>query len=344
MGGGSGASSVSNNTTVSNALQNLANQNSPSPTPSVSGGGSGVPPSGGAGKGNPSGPGSQGPGNPGGGNNQGGQSPGGKPTPPNPNAVTNPFAAAFPALANVMSGPAGTVITAAALAVPLLQAGVSAVDRGGKGAQDLLNTSFGKDPLPFAKSASKVAQTLIDPLGVNIPLQMAVSGFETLLSLTGEIRDYAKKDLGFSPEALSADVEGSIVKLLSDIEIAQRTDPLKAEFIRVWTDVMVLFSEFQAQLFEVFAPAVIDLLKSLVVILKTTEASGSFIGGLIESALGMFPGFPFFKIIIDLLSQIHDNTKKEEKIPAGLSQEILDFMNPNLQVRNMRQAFPNFVW
>jgi hypothetical protein len=236
----------------------------------------------------------------------------------------------------------GTAAQIAAMAIQAAQMINGGIRDYGQQASKTVNATLGDNPYDAARQHSKLAQKSIDPLGVNIPVQVAVTGFDALLSLTEEIKKNAEKDLAFSPLSLSASVEGDIQKLLQSMDLAQRLDPTKAEVIRLNTQVEMAWNEFKVEMFENIAPHIIVLLTAMSNLIqlgtgaqKTTQ---DLIGSLISPA-GQAGAF-----LKDVLERIAGNTKKPANAidKSDLMVQVSKFLDPyNVRPINRPAAHPN---
>jgi hypothetical protein len=218
------------------------------------------------------------------------------------------------------------------------QGGATAVNNIGNTIRGGLNDS----PITGLKAINKGIHETADPLGLFTPI--AVAGFDQLLSLTEEIRNYAMKDIQFAPETLQASVEGDISKLLQSIDLSMKNDPLKAAFVRVNTTLEMAWADLQAKVFEVLQPIIIPLMQTMVTHLR---AAVRFLDLLQAGMYAIAGNIPVFGIAIRaLLQQIQTNTAPpvNNLATSGILKQIEDFMNPsNLQDIN-RRNIPNPVF
>lgn len=230
--------------------------------------------------------------------------------------------------------------------VKVSQAINSYIDSSGKTVQQYSKSLLTQDdPAEYAKSEMRLSQKLYDPLGVNVPVQVFVTGMDVLLSLTQDLVEYAKKDVVFSPMALSASIEGSIEKLMKTIELGSKTDPVKASIIQVWTEFEVMFMEFKAYFVQNFGPFIIANLRLVLMTLKTAEASAPYLVQIAEW-VQLGPMNKILKDVLFYLIGIHDNTKPGNNMPSNITKQIEDFMDPNKQIQNLKNTFnfPNVMW
>jgi hypothetical protein len=236
------------------------------------------------------------------------------------------------------NGPIGLAIAAGITAA---QMGNQKIEEMGKGAATL-----GKDILTGSTTTglatvARTARSTIDPLGINPIAQVSVTGFETLLSLAESIKSYTEKNKEFSPLTLQASVQGDIAKLMQSIELAQKNDPLKAQFTEVTTQLDLAWNEFKSEVFQNIAPTIIGILQVLVVSLQATEGSFSLAIQVIKNLPGIGG------IIVKVLEAIAANTAPDPALQGNLFKEIQDFMNPNnnadLPAKAFRNRIPNQI-
>lgn len=247
----------------------------------------------------------------------GGTMPPGPPTPPTPPEpfVPNPF---------------GMAIQLGVIAVEAAQAIRKGIEGIGKEAESGIRATFGDNPIEGIRQTEHTVQNAIDPFGTNVPLQVAVSGFDILLTLTEEIKKNAERDLEFSPEALSVSIEGNINKLLQQIDIGQRLDPVKAAILEQTNRLDMNWAELKAQLFENFGPMIVQLLKLInsylefyKPILETSSSNWNLLNAALPGNVGS---------ILSLLDGIFGNTTpkpNQDLVDRDILSQISQFMNPN---------------
>lgn len=218
------------------------------------------------------------------------------------------------------AGPYGLAIAAGVTGLQALNQGIAA---GGDVIGKLGKSAFTGTPTAALKDIANAGRSMIDPLGVNPQLQVAVTGFEILLSLTESIKNYAEKDKEFSPFTLRASVEGDIARLMQSIELAQKNDPLKALFTRSYTQFDLAWNELRSQLFRTLGPAVIGALNILTASLQTTADITPAI-----YQIGKHSGIAYY-LIATLLETIAGNTAPPPAAKDSLFKELADFMDPS---------------
>jgi len=211
------------------------------------------------------------------------------------------------------------------------------IDAAGKDISGNFRDLMGDSPQRGLDAGARSVRRGFDPLGVNIPMQVAVTGFDTLLSMTEDIRKAADKDLAFSPLSLTNTVEGSIAKLLQSISIAERLDPTKAEVIRLQTQLDMAWEEFKAEMFLVIAPLLKDFMKGVITLLETIVAGIKFSQGFGEGLTEALP--VWVQGLLGWLKIIANNTEKDKL--AGLDGELLKQMSKFLDPKQARVIFPN---
>jgi hypothetical protein len=236
---------------------------------------------------------------------------------------------------------AGPIGLAVAAAITTAQMANQQIEGVGKAVSTLGKDVFTGSTAAGLTSVVRTARSLADPLGTSVLAQVSVTGFETLLSLTESIKSYAEKNKEFSPLTLQASVQGDIAKLMQSIELAQKNDPLKAQFTQVTTQLDIVWNEFKSEVFQNIAPTIIGILQVLVVSLQATEGSFS----LAMQVLKNLPGIG--GIIVKVLEIIAANTTPDPALQGNLIKEIQDFMNPNnnadLPAKAFRNRIPNQI-
>ena len=227
------------------------------------------------------------------------------------------------------STPAGASMLAGfnivAVAAQIAQGINKSVDSAGKYTSEAFSSFVNGTATDGLSKAAKIARRSIDPLGVNLPAQIAITGFDILLSLTEDIKKAAERDLGFSPLSLTNNVQGEMAKLIQQINIAQKLDPVKAEVIQISNQLDLVWNEFKAEMFVTFAPLVIEFMKLLLpAVLFISET-------LPIMALPLLPALEILKAINNVLS-IFIKDKMQNKLneldASGIMKQINDFMSP----------------
>lgn len=171
-------------------------------------------------------------------------------------------------------------------------------------------------------SVARMAKGITDPFNINPVTQVAVTGFETLLSLVDSLKGYAEQNLEFSPQALMASVEGDIDKLVQSIRLGQENDQTKALVIRLTNQLDMAWNELKSELFKTLGPA---LVLSLTSVTKTIQD----IKSAIDFGWNIAQYLPLVKLAIDQLQKIAANTQAAIPEGAGLFDEIEKFLDPN---------------
>jgi hypothetical protein len=186
------------------------------------------------------------------------------PTPPSRTPTAIPSGAS-PAIA----------ITAAIQAAQTIN---GVVDKAGQavsqGGQDVISGNYSG----ATKSVVKGAQNVLDPLGVNVPLNVAVQGFNALIDINQSILDATKENLGFAPQSLEADISTDISRLLQQISVSQRTDATTAELIRANRQLEEAWTEVKVKLINDWGPTIVILLKSLASAVPAIEVAITTLG------------------------------------------------------------------
>lgn len=148
------------------------------------------------------------------------------------------------------------------------------------------------------------------------PMVEAVKTFETAV---GQFESYAKKDLGFSPEALQSSVESKIAKLMQAIEIGDKTDASKAAIIEGTTKLDMIWTELKADIVVAWTPILVAGLEFLAVIAKTIQLILPLLN------LVLIPLNKLVEIITDLVSLVRWFLRikpKGKNVQAKILQEI----------------------
>ena len=184
------------------------------------------------------------------------------PTPPPNNPPTNnppppPGPPPIPPTPSSGSNLAGT----AALVTLAMEVGkviTDGVNNLGDRARENVKATFSDKPSDFIRQQSKNLEMLepvtnLTPMTTmaNLVMQNAV---EVFAEAVDKFDEYSRKNLAFSPEALTKSIEGQINKLVSNMEIAQRLDAAKARNLAANDRLAISFEEFKARVFTFFEP------------------------------------------------------------------------------------------
>ena len=145
-------------------------------------------------------------------------------------------------------------------------------------------------PFDLMKNRMKALKDISDPLGINPISTVSVEGFNTLLDYTKQQVDYVKANSNFGGKAIGATVESDIAKLMQDIAISRRNDPLNAQMIRANAQLERAWSEFKSQIFENIGPTIVTLLRTITTILETITTIISTIRDLGIAIVSTIPG------------------------------------------------------
>lgn len=259
--------------------------------------------------------------------------------PPGANPPPIPPQRQPPVLPSSNIGQAAVPITAAIQAAQYIN---QAIDRLGDNV-NALGVSIAKgDGTEASKATAKTFQSAIDPLGVQIPLNVAVQSFDTLLDINKAILDTTRQNLAFAPQSLQADISGDLQKLIQTMDISRRVDPTTAQLIRANTQFEMAWQETRAQLIENLGPAVIKLLELITLLLRTQTT-------VIDVGSSALQGFgngaaPVLTMILTFLSKIVANTDKDVDLDdSDILNQIGQFFDPDNRKTKMKMnsTFPN---
>jgi hypothetical protein len=248
--------------------------------------------------------------------------------------------------APVPGGGVGGAIAAATVIVPALAAAIegaklvnSFIDSTGKELASFSTSAIKGDGVGASKSLVNFSRKMSDPLGVNIPAQIAVTGFEALLDINQGILDSIKGTEAFAPQTLQASVEGDLAKFFQQIEMARRLDSVTAELVKANTQFELAWGELRAELIEAVAPVILTLLPLLTEYIKTMASNVSTLDTLIGIGVGRQ------STQIDLIQKVVAWWMgiTPDKIDAALERQLENFFSPTQAEKSLRQrrAFPN---
>lgn len=246
-----------------------------------------------------------------------------RPTPP-PNRAPSAIGGSL--------GSAATIVTAG---IQVLQAVNGAVDKFAKNTTDLATSIVKGDATGATKSAMKTAQNIADPIGTNIPINVAVQSFDMLLETNKAILESTRQNLAFAPQSLQADVQGDISKLVQSIELTRKNDTVTAELIRANTQFELAWGEAKAKFIENVGPTLVRMLHILTRALE-------LLGQLAEIAYIVSIHIPVIgKFIEAILSKMPNENKDLDD--SDILNQINKFFDPDRTRQSMRKrnTFPN---
>lgn len=204
--------------------------------------------------------------------------------------------------------PALAAVTASILIAKSIN---KAVDNIAQSATSVSTNIINGNTTETLKSGVSTAQSIVDPLGVQIPLNVAVQGFNSLLDVNQSILDSIQNGLGIAPQTIGATIERELLMLNKQIEIAARLDSINSDIVRANTELDLAFQDFREVLIENFGPTIVSLLKNIA---KFVEINGNAVtlatNGL-PLLIGALPGG--IGTMVQLLQSISDNTNKQSQ-------------------------------
>lgn len=250
--------------------------------------------------------------------------------PPPPPGQPPPIPPTPPTPGGSALGGIGTAVPIVVGAMELAQFINRRVDAAGEFASNFGQNIVQGNSTESSKSLIKGAQSIYDPLGVNIPVNVAVQGFNTLLDVNQAILEVTRENLGFAPLSLQADVQSDIAKLLRQIESSQKTDATTAAIIKANQDLDAAWNELRTKLINEFGPEIVTTLKLI----------ASFVSGLAgvsdiakSAVFSTLPGYA--QVIIKILTGILGNTEPEQadEMNDNIFKQMDKFFNPNTPVK-----------
>jgi uncharacterized membrane protein len=198
-----------------------------------------------------------------------------------------------------------------------------AVKNVGAGTRDSVKSYFNDSPINYMAGSVDKASSVVNPLGTRFDIELVNQAVQLFATSVEEFGKYTDKDKAFSPETLGVSVEGSINKLVKNIEIAERTDSTKAALKDQLQQLDLIWADFKANFFNTFVPAlnfilmqIVGILKVIKIILETIQAV----------ALGLASQIPVIGPI--LMKMLRLLSKPSNPLTSKLSKELEAFHNP----------------
>lgn len=132
-----------------------------------------------------------------------------------------------------------------------------------RSAGDISTGLINRDSAGVLGSAAEATRNL-DPLGISMPVQVGVAGFEKLLDINQAILDTTRQNLGFAPQSLQAQVRGQLLRLGQQFDQARKFDEQTAQIIRLNTILDLKLGELRADLLTVAIPVLEQMLIILI--------------------------------------------------------------------------------
>lgn len=168
------------------------------------------------------------------------------------------------------------LLSAIPIAKELMDMGVNFSKKLGEAGRGTIDATFqdsGTKGLSQGYQASITAIESIPIVGqiAEVFAQPMVEAVKTFESAVGQFESYAKKDLGFSPQALQSSVESKMAKLVQAISIADKTDASKAAIIEGTTKLDMIWAELKADMIVAWTPILTTGLELLAAMAKTLQ-------------------------------------------------------------------------
>jgi len=210
----------------------------------------------------------------------------------------------------------------------------SAISNISQGVSTTANSIINSSASQGALTSAKATQSFVDPFNVNIPINVAVEGFSSLLNINESILEGIKKSVAFSPQTLQADVQGQILQLGKQIEVAQKLDRVSANIVEANTNFNLAFAEFRATFIRSLAPFIVTSLKHITAVLN-----------LINSTILATSAILRLTVIGNLLKSILNILEKDKAKDLNKSDvvnQIDRFFDVDLQIgKTPRNSIPN---
>lgn len=249
------------------------------------------------------------------------------PIPPTPPGAPAPLP---PGLALAL-GPLNEIIVGSLLA---LQAVNRTIDSVASSATTTGKAIANGTATAGTKGIIDTSQRLADPLGINVPLNVAVKGFDFLLDINESILQAVKGNEAFAPQTLQADVEGQILMLGKQIEVAQRLDKMSSELVKANTNFELAWQDLRTQLLEVFIPIITGFVKTVEADVKIANSVMNAIRDPIVSL--PIPAMMAAEALFDILGIMKKDANDLDN--ANVMADIKQFFDPTLATGKMRKG------
>jgi hypothetical protein len=225
---------------------------------------------------------------------------------------------------------AGPVVAGAVEGIQLVNKTVASV---GESTRKNISSSLTKDGISGISNKTQSFAGILDPTETNPAINLFKEATKTFEYAVKDFEKVAREDLAFSPGALQADVEGSIMRLEQSMRIAQQIDPQKEGMIRVTDELNLIWNEFRTLFFGTFAPVIIFLLNGLKLLLQSLLDVVKFIKTIIVTILDILISIasymPGMQVTAYAARSILNHLTKTNTAPTVLQQTLDDFHNPN---------------
>lgn len=181
------------------------------------------------------------------------------------------------------------------------------------------------DGTTATKGLIKAYSRVPDPLGVNIPINVAVESFGALLDINKSILEATKANQGFMPQTLQADVEGQIAKLFQQIELSRRLDKVVSELTRANTQFDMAWEEFKAEIIQNLGPAIVAALKVITWHVKAGTNALDLVGDILPILANSGNLLPF--MVQQILDWLYGSNPQD--VDKDLADQLTRFFDPS---------------
>lgn len=171
--------------------------------------------------------------------------------------------------------------------------------------------------------------------GGNIPANVAVEGFHTLLSINDSILNSIQGTMAFSPQTMQASIERELANFGKQIENAQKLDKITEQLVRANTQMDLAWQNLRAEFIEDIGPAIVfalnlitNQIKGVTVALDLAFEYAAFLPGGIGAIIQT----------LQLIADLAEKAQANELDSTDITKQIDDFFNVPLTVGRARRG------
>lgn len=229
-----------------------------------------------------------------------------------------------------MAGPAGMVATALIQATQFINRATTSI---GDSATNIGKTITSGTASEGAQAALRDGKLLL--AGGNIPANVAVEGFHTLLSINDSILNSIQGTMAFSPQTMQASIERELANFGKQIENAQKLDKITEQLVRANTQMDLAWQNLRAEFIEDIGPAIVfalnlitNQIKGVTVALDLAFEYAAFLPGGIGAIIQT----------LQLIADLAEKAQANELDSTDITKQIDDFFNVPLTVGRARRG------
>jgi len=229
-----------------------------------------------------------------------------------------------------MAGPAGMVATALIQAIQFINRATTSL---GNSATNVGKTITSGTASKGAQAALRDGKLLL--AGGNIPANVVVEGFHTLLNINDSILNSIQGTMAFSPQTMQASIERELANFGKQIQNAQKLDKITEQLVRANTQMDLAWQDLRAEFIQDIGPAIVVALN---IITNQIKGVTVILDLVVEYAALMPGGIGAVVQILQLIGELGAKAQANELDSNDITKQIDDFFNVPLTVGRARRG------